>query len=79
MSDAIEAYRSITADEKFRHIELLREMAAHDEAQRMGNAERRGEERADAKWQSVVAEKDAEIERLRMELAKSQGRDDENK
>ena len=69
MSDAIEAYRSITADEKFRHIELLREMAEHDEAQRMGNAERRGEKRGEErgkksereKWQSVVAEKDAAL------------------
>jgi predicted transposase/invertase (TIGR01784 family) len=80
MSDAIQAYRSITADEKFRHIELLREMAEHDEAQRMGNARRQGEklgeERADAKWQNVLAEKDAEIERLRAEL---QARHDENK
>ena len=83
MSEAIEAYRSITADEKFRHIELLREMAECDEAQALGNAERRGEKlgekSADTKWQSVVAEKDAENERLRQELAELRARFDGNK
>ena len=79
MSEAIEAYRSITADEKFRYIERLREDALHDEAQAMHTAEKRGEKRADEKWQSVVADKDAEIERLRAELAESRARNDENK
>jgi predicted transposase/invertase (TIGR01784 family) len=75
MSDAIEAYRSITADEKFRYIELSREMAAHDEAQRMSNARKQERE----KWESVVAEKDAENERLRLEIAELRARLDENK
>ena len=82
MSDAIEAYRSITADEKIRHIELLREMAEHDEAQAIHNAERREH----AKWENVVAEKDAalaekdvENERLRQELAKLRAQLDDNR
>jgi hypothetical protein len=68
-------------------------MAEHDEAQALGNAERRGERRADAKWESVVAEKDAalankdaalankdaENERLRQELAELRARFDDNK
>jgi hypothetical protein len=72
MSQAIEAYRDITADEKFKYIEYLRERAGHDEAQALHNAERR--ERA--KWEGVVAEKDAEIERLRAELAEAKARND---
>ena len=68
MSQAIEAYREITAKDEFKELERLREKAGHDEAQALHNAERRERE----KWQTVVAEKDAEIERLRSELAEAQ-------
>jgi hypothetical protein len=53
----------------FRERERIWEKARHDEAQALENAEKRqeerGEKRSDKKWQSVVADKDAEIERLR--------------
>ena len=78
MSDAIQAYRSITADEEFRHMELLREMAELDEANAMSVAEERGEKRADEKWQGVVAEKDAENKRLMKENAELRARLNEN-
>ena len=69
MSQAIEAYRGITATEEFKYLEHLRSKARHDEAQAIRNAERRGEIRgAEAereKWQSVAEEN----ERLRQELA----------
>ena len=86
MSQAIEAYREITAKDEFKYLERLREDARHDEAQALGNAKRQGAKIEREKWQGVVAEKDAalankdaEIERLRLELAEAKARLDENK
>ena len=71
MEQAINAYRSITAADEFKEIERLRSLARHNEASALGHARR--EERA--KWQAtlakVVAQKDAEIARLRAELGKT--------
>ena len=64
MNQAVEAYRGITAMEEFRHLEILRERARHDEAQAIFNAEKRERE----KWQGVVADKDALIAELQAEL-----------
>ena len=76
LNQAINAYHSVTASSEFRELERLRAKAQHDEAQALYNAESRGrqegrhegqqEERA--KWQDVVADKDAEIARLRAQL-----------
>ena len=76
MVQAVEAYRGITATEKFQYLEILRERTKHDEAQALANARRKEQ----AKWQEVIAElvaekdaaiseKDAENEKLRQELA----------
>ena len=77
LSEAVNAYHSVTTSEEFREMERLRIKASHDEAQALGNAERRGEKRANAKWQSVIAEKDAAlsekdaiITELRMQIDK---------
>jgi hypothetical protein len=81
VKQAINAYRSITATNEFKEIERLRSLARHNEASALGHARR--VERA--KWQAVVAQKDAtlaqrdaalaqkdaEIERLRAELGKT--------
>jgi predicted phage gp36 major capsid-like protein len=64
MNEAI-AYYTITASSEFREMERLWEKARHDEAQALENAEKRGEERSDKKWQSIVAEIEAENEILR--------------
>lgn len=61
MSQAVKAYRGITATEEFKYLEILRARARHDEAQAIRNAERRRDEH----WQSVAEEN----ERLRQELA----------
>jgi hypothetical protein len=73
MEQAIGAYRHITTTDEFRELERLRTLARHNEAAALGNARR--EERA--KWQGVLADKDAaladkdaEIERLRAQLGK---------
>ena len=65
MSQAVEAYRGITATEEFKYYEILRARTKHDEAQAIHNAELRGEQRANEKWQSVAEEN----ERLRKQIA----------
>jgi predicted transposase/invertase (TIGR01784 family) len=68
MSQAIQAYRGITATDEFKYLEILRARTGHDEAQALSNAERK----RDKHWQSVVAnivaEKDAENAELRTQL-----------
>jgi predicted transposase/invertase (TIGR01784 family) len=61
MSEAVNAYHSVTASAEFREMERLRIKTSHDEASALGNAERRGEKREKAKWKSVIAEKDAAL------------------
>ena len=90
MQEVIDAYRSVTASAEFRELERLRSKALHDEAQALYDAEQRGlgrglekglekgrsEERE--KWQSVVAEKEAELTNkdvLIAELMKRLGED----
>ena len=43
MSQAVEAYRGITATEEFKYYEILRARTKHDEAQAIHSAEMRGE------------------------------------
>jgi predicted transposase/invertase (TIGR01784 family) len=81
MKEAIGAYRTVTATDKFKELERLRSRARHNEASALGHARR--EERE--KWQGVVAEKDAthaaaladkdaENEKLRKQLAELQAK-----
>jgi predicted transposase/invertase (TIGR01784 family) len=57
MEQAIKAYRQVTATDEFKELERLRSRARHNEASALGHARR---EEA-AKWQGVVAEKDAAL------------------
>jgi predicted transposase/invertase (TIGR01784 family) len=68
MTQAINAYHSVVVSPEFKEVERLRAKARHDEAQALRNAERRSDE----KWQCVVAEKDAENEQLRAQIAELQ-------
>jgi hypothetical protein len=68
MKQAIDAYRNITATDEFKELERLRSLARHNEASALGHARREATAIADAKWGSVVADKDAEIARLRAQL-----------
>jgi len=61
MTEAIKAYQSIVVSPEFREVERLRAKARHDEAQAIWNAERKAEERTNAKWEGVVAEKDSQL------------------
>ena len=65
MSEAVNAYHSVTTSAEFREMERMRIKTSHDEASALGNAERRGEQRgeqrANAKWKSIVIEKDAAL------------------
>jgi predicted transposase/invertase (TIGR01784 family) len=71
MKQAIGAYRSVTATDEFKEYERLRSLARHNEASALSHAARVATEKADAKWQGVVSEKDAEIARLRAQLEKN--------
>ena len=53
---------------EFKEIERLRSKARHDEAQALWNAQR--QERA--RWQIIIADKDAENEKLRAMLTQLQ-------
>ena len=53
----------------FKEIERMRDRARHNEASALGYAERQGAEKEREKWQGIVAEKDAENEQLRKQLA----------
>ena len=69
LSEAVNAYHSVTASAEFMEMERLRIKAGHDEAQALHNAEKRGEirgekrgeKRANAKWQGIIAKKDAAL------------------
>ena len=65
MSQAVEAYRGVTATDKFKYLEILRERAAHDEAQALYNARMKEREI----WQDVIADKDAALANKDMALA----------
>ena len=72
MEQTTKAYRHITATDEFKELERLRSRARHNEALALDHARRE----ECAKWQDVVAEKDAaladkeaEIEKLRAQIA----------
>jgi len=75
MKQAINAYHQITATSEFREMERLRSLAGHNEAAALRNARNEGKAEERTIWQSVVADKDAkladkdaEIARLRSQL-----------
>ena len=67
MSQAVEAYRGITATEEFKYLEILRARASHDEAQAIRNAERRGAEAERQKWRDEKEQLHTEKEQLNTE------------
>ena len=77
MKEAVGAYRHVSTTKEFYELERIRSKARHDEAQALKHAEERGEKRERKKWEIVVADKDealadkdAEIARLREQLEK---------
>ena len=72
MKEAINAYHRITAASEFRELERLRSKARHDEAQALYHARQQGIQQEREKWQTVIADKDAENEQLRKQIAKLQ-------
>jgi predicted transposase/invertase (TIGR01784 family) len=65
VSQAIEAYRAVTASKEFKELERLRFLASCNEASALEHTRKKTEKKINAKWRSVVADKDAEIARLR--------------
>jgi chromosome segregation ATPase len=70
MNEAISAYYTITASSEFRERERLYEKARHDEAQALRHARLEGIKEEREKWQSVIADKDAENARLLYEITR---------
>ena len=68
MTQAIGAYREVTATAEFREIERLRSRARHNEASALGHARREAIRETDEKWQGIVADKDAQIAELKARL-----------
>ena len=76
VTQAIGAYREVVASTDFRELERLRFEASCNEASALHNAQRKAEEAERKKWQGIVADKDAEIERLRAQLEKQKSQND---
>ena len=81
MEQALNAYNKVTVSPEFKELERLRSIARHNEASalRFERDQATTEERQ--KWQGVIAGKDAEIagkdaenERLRLQIAELQKR-----
>ena len=68
IKEAINAYHSIIASPEFRELERLRSKARHEEEQALYHARQQERE----KWQTVIADKDAENEQLRKQIAELQ-------
>jgi hypothetical protein len=64
----------ITPEQSHAQRERLRSLARHNEASAIHEAEERGREGEREKWQGVVDDKDAEIEKLRLQLAELQAK-----
>jgi len=74
MKEAINAYHHIAATPEFQQLERMRADARHNEAAALYNAERKGMQQEREKWQTVVADKDAENEQLRLRIAELEKR-----
>jgi len=61
MSEAVRAYRHVAASDEFKEIEWALSKARHEEAQALSDAQHEGAEREREKWESIVAEKNAEL------------------
>jgi predicted transposase/invertase (TIGR01784 family) len=68
MTQAIEAYRRVTVTDEFQEAERLRLRARSNEAAALRHAKTEGANEERAKWEDVVADKDALIAELRARL-----------
>jgi hypothetical protein len=75
VTQAIEAYRTVTASNEFKELERLRLFASHNEASALECARLKEREKLQGaldKKDAALADKDAEIMRLRALLGKSE-------
>jgi len=61
LSEAINAYHSVTASSEFRELERLRAKARHDEAQALYNAERKGKAAGETEKAFAIAKRLAKM------------------
>jgi hypothetical protein len=69
VSQAIEAYRAVMASNEFKEVERLRFLASCNEASALAHVRRTTEETVNARWQGVVADKDAALAESKTALA----------
>ena len=81
VEQVINAYTQITSDAEFREIERQRQLASHNEASALKTRARQARDEERTKWQGVVADmgtrladRDAENERLRAQIAELQAK-----
>jgi predicted transposase/invertase (TIGR01784 family) len=72
MSQAVAAYRGVTATEEFKNLEWLREKIRRDESNALSYARKQGAKAERMKLQSVIDEKDAAIAEQAALIAKLQ-------
>ena len=72
MTEAVEAYKKITATEEYKNLELMRWKRELLEAQVVYAERKRGEEAANAKWAEVVAKKNKDITKKDNDIAKKE-------
>jgi len=70
MGQAIDAYHKVTATDEFKELERTRHYAEHNKATALNFARKEGYREAEEKWQGVIAEKDALIEKLQTQISK---------
>ena len=69
MEQAIEAYRQVSATDRFKEIERQRSIARHNEASALRHAADKATEKERQKWQGVVAKKEAALAKKDSALA----------
>jgi hypothetical protein len=79
MSEVLQAYRHVATSGEFKERERLWAKARHDEAQALSSARQERDEHWQGIMATMVAEKDAENEMLRLHLAQLQAQLAKNK
>jgi predicted transposase/invertase (TIGR01784 family) len=69
VEQVINAYTQITSDAEFREIERQRQLASHNEASALKTRARQARDEERTKWQGVVADRDARLADMSTKLA----------
>jgi len=73
INEIVTAYHKLAQSPEFREMERQREKTQMNEASALRNEREKTEKRLNKKWKGIVADKDAEIKKLRRQLADLNG------